>query len=144
MPKGELFINGIDAYENFGLSLTDGALSSLMTPPPNKSLIESAYRKLPGKRVIPKDVVPDARELNLEMHITAPDRSTFYQRYGDFCNELKKGVIVIRTSFQPDVYYRCVYLSCNQFSQFVEQLAKFSLKLSEPDPTNRDETDKNS
>lgn len=144
MPKGELFINSKDAYEEYGLSLSDGALSALMTPAPNKSLIESAYRKLPGKKVIPKDVVQDSREMNLEVHITAPDRSTFYQRYGDFCNELKKGVLEIRTSFQPTVYYRCIYLSCTQFSQFVQQMAKFSLKLSEPDPTNRDETDKNS
>ncbi len=142
--RGDLIINGRDAYEAYGMSLTDGALSALMTPPPNKSLIESSYRKLPGKRVIPKDVVPDARELNLEVHISAPDRSTMLQRYGDFCEVLRGGVLEIQTRYQPGVYYRFIYLSCTQFSQFIGQLAKFSLKLSEPDPTNRDETDKNS
>lgn len=143
MPKGELFINGKDAYDSFGLSLTDGALSALMTPPPIKELIESTYRKRPGKVVIPKDVVLDSRDLNLEMHITAPNRTSFLSRYNSFCNELKGGVLVINTSFQPGVYYRMIYVSCTQFSQFIGQLAKFSLKLNEPDPTNRGQTDKN-
>lgn len=144
MPSGELEINGVDAYDSYGLSLSDGALSALMTPAPNKSLIESSYRKQPGKKVIVRDVVSDSRELNLEVHITAPDKATFYQRYAGFCSELSKGLLVIKTSFQPGVYYRLIYLSCTQFSQFIQQMAKFSLKLSEPDPTNRGETDKNS
>ena len=66
------------------------------------------------------------------------------QRYGDFCEVLRGGVLEIQTKYQPGVYYRFIYLSCTQFSQFIGQLAKFSLKLSEPDPTNRDRTDKNS
>ena len=143
MPSGVLYINDKDAYTAFGLSLADGALSALMTPAPNKSLIESTYRKLPGKRVIPKNVVQDSRELNLEVYITGKDKKTFFQNYAAFCNELKKGTLTIRTSFTGE-YYRCIYLSCTQFTEFVQEMAKFSLKLSEPDPSNRGATDKNS
>ena len=142
MPQGQLFINGQDAYTKFGISLADGALAALMTPAPNKSLIESTYRKLPGKRVILKDVVQDSRELNLEMYITAPNKSEFFLFYSDFCLELAKGKLVINTSFMPSVYFRCIYLSCTQFTEFVQEMAKFSLKLSEPDPSDRGLNDK--
>lgn len=38
--KGELYINGKDAYLTWGISMDDTSLSELMTPPANK-----AYRK---------------------------------------------------------------------------------------------------
>lgn len=148
MPRGELYIrnksgNFVDAYTTWGLSLTDGALSALMTPPPIKELIESTYRKKPGKVVILKDVQPMDRDLTLQVHITAPDKATFYSRYAGFCEVLATGRVELYTSHQPNVYYRFIYVSCSQFSQFVERIAKFSLKLNEPDPTNRGVTDKN-
>lgn len=141
---GELFINHKDAYKEYGMSLTDGSLSALMTPPPIKALIESTYRLKPGKIVIPKNVVFDSRDLTLEVHFTGKDRDTFYENYKKFCKVLEGGVLLINTKYQPDVYYRCIYVSCTQFRQFVESLAKFQLKLNEPDPTNRGEEDKNS
>lgn len=148
MPKGELFIknksgNYVDAYTTWGLSLTDGALSALMTPPPIKELIESTYRKKAGKVVIMKDVVPSDRDLTLQVHITAPDKTTFFSRYQAFCEILAKGRLELYTSHQPNVYYRFIYVSCQQFTQFVERIAKFTLKLNEPDPTNRGVTDAN-
>ena len=40
----ELFINGDDAYEKWGVSLGESALSELMTPPANKAFIENESR----------------------------------------------------------------------------------------------------
>jgi len=144
MPAGELFINGKDAYTTYGVSLTDGGLSALMTPPPMKELIESTYRKKHGKVIIPKDVKMDSRDINLEMHLTAPDKATFFSRYSAFCSELAKGVLTINTKYLSGVYFRVIYLSCTQFTEFVQEMAKFTLKLNEPDPSNRGATDKNS
>jgi hypothetical protein len=148
MPTGELFIkdkngNWKDAYTNWGLSLTDGALSALMTPPPIKALIESTYRKKAGKVVIMKDVKPADRDLTLPVHFTAKTKADFYSRYSAFCEILQTGKLEIKTSHQPTIVYRFIYVSCQQFSQFVERIAKFVLKLNEPDPTNRGETDAN-
>ena len=47
--KGELFINGKDAYLEWGIGLENGALLTLMTPPPNKDLIENKSRLEHGK-----------------------------------------------------------------------------------------------
>lgn len=143
MLKGQLYINGKDAYLTWGIFMDDTALSALMTPAPNKEFISNKYRSKDGKRVIRHNPRLDEREITLAFNMTAKDSGTFLVNYGKFCSEvLAKGELVIRTSFQSSVWYRCIYLSCTQFSQFVQEMAKFSLKLSEPDPSDRGETSK--
>ena len=132
MPQEELFINGKDAYTTWGISMDDTALSALMTPAPNKEFIENKSRMEHGKRVITADPKKDERDLTLQINLTAPDKDTFFARYDSFCNELDKGILEIKTKYQPTIY-----ISCNQFSQFMQGIGKFVLKLNEPNPNNR-------
>ena len=140
MPATQLYINGQDAYNTWGVSLTQESLSALMTPPPLKDWITNDVRNEDGVRYIQGTNVPkkNERALTLTMHITAPDETTFFLRYAAFCSEvLDTGLLTIRTQYQPNTYYRCVYKSCSQFTQFVRQMATFGLSLVEIDPTNR-------
>ncbi len=137
MPKGELFINEKDAYEEWGISMTTASLSTLMTPAGQKDMIETTSRLEDGKRVVTDNPKIADRSLSLAFQLTAPNRDQFFARYESFCKELEKGVLEINTSYQPDVMYRTIYLSCSQFTQFMQGIASFTLKLNEPDPTNR-------
>lgn len=137
MPIGELYINGKDAYGQWGISLSDTALSALMTPPSNKDLIENKSRLEHGKRVIVNNIRLDERNLTLEIHLTAPNKDQFFARYTSFCEELKTGALDIKTKYQPDIVYRTTYISCQQFTQFMQGIAKFVLKINEPNPDNR-------
>ena len=95
------------------------------------------------KRIETDNPILDEREITLPFNMTAKDSDTFMTNYARFCEEvLAKGELVISTRFQPNVWYRCIYLSCTQFSQFIREMAKFSLKLNEPDPSDRGETSK--
>lgn len=148
MATGVLYIknasgNFVDAYTTWGLSLSESALSSLLTPPPLKELIESTYRKKAGKIVILKDAVYADRDLTLQVHITASSKSDFLSKYNAFCSVLATGRVEMFTSLNAGVYYRFIYVSCTQFSEFMGKMAKFSLRLNEPDPTNRGSVDKN-
>lgn len=134
---GELYINGKDAYITWGISMDDTALSALMTPAPNKELIENKSRLEHGKRVITSNPKKDERNLTLQINLTAPDKDTFFARYYSFCKELDSGTLEIKTKYQPEVIYRTVYLSCQQFSQFMQGIGKFVLKLNEPNPSDR-------
>lgn len=134
---GELFINGKDAYIEWGISFDDTALSSLMSPPPNKELIENKSRLIHGKSVIAENIKVDERSLTLQINLTALTKDMFFERYSSFCKELKKGKLDIKTKYQPNIMYRTIYLSCTQFSQFMQGIGKFSLKLNEPNPENR-------
>lgn len=143
MPRGQLFINDTDVFTSFGVSLDNQALSALMTPPSVKDYPYNKSRLNHGSRpVLTLPVRFDERTLTLTGHITAPDEASFFKRYNDFISFLTSSPLLeIRTTFQPDTIYRCSYLSCAQFTQFMRSIAKFSLKLKEWNPANRNTQD---
>ena len=135
---GDVTINNADAFERYGINLEDGALSTLMTPPPLKEFVESKSRLQHGKKVIAKSPKYDEREITLPFHLIAKSKEEFFQKYNLFCDEvLAHGKFELKTRYQPGIVYRLVYLSCTQFRQFIREMAVFSLKVSEPDPNDR-------
>mgnify|MGYP000084772831 CR=1 FL=1 len=134
---GELFINNKDAYLEWGLFMDETSLSSLMTPAPNKNFIENKSRLQNGKRMIKANPKKNDRNLTLQINFTANNKESFFEKYYSFCKELDTGSLDIKTKYQPDVVYKTIYISCNQFSQFMQGIAKYVLKLNEPDPTDR-------
>ena len=141
MPKGELFINNKDSYDNWGISLDTSSLSALMTPAPNQEFIENKSRLEHGKRVIAATPKVDERSLTLTINLTAKNEDEFFEKYDSFCQELATGVLNIRSKYQPNIVYRTIYLSCNQFTQFMRGIAHFSLKIVEPNPMDRNIND---
>ena len=140
MPKGQLYINGVDAFVKWGISLNQDGLSALMTPAPNKEYISNGSRLEHGVRYadIPSMAKVDERQVNITFNLIASTEEQFFTRYAAFCTEvLEPGVVNIRTSFQPTILYRCVYVSCTQFAQFMRGIAHYSLRLIEPNPKNR-------
>lgn len=87
--------------------------------------------------VTPDKVAKDGSHKTLQINLTAPDKDTFFRRYDSFCDELETGVLEIKTKYQPAVVYKTIYQSCQQFSQFMQGIGKFVLKLNEPNPKNR-------
>lgn len=137
MAANDVTINGKDAYTQWGISFDTSSLSALMTPPPMKAFIEGKSRLEHGKRVITNNPKTDERTLTLTLNLTAKDETEFFARYNSFCEELKTGVLNISTRYQSGVVYKTIYLSCNQFTQFMRGIAKFSLRLNEPNCTDR-------
>ena len=137
--KGELFINGKDAYAEWGVSMDTSSLSALMTPAANKDLPENKSRLEHGKRVITDASIIkiDERQFTLTINLTAKNEVEFFTRYNSFCEELATGRLNIYTKYQPGVVYKTIYKSCNQFTQFMRGIAHFSLKLEEPNPKDR-------
>lgn len=135
--EGEFYINDKDAYTTWGISMDTSSLSALMTPPPMKEFIENKSRLENGKRVITSDSKIDERNITLTFNLTAKSEDQFFVRYNSFCEELATGVLHIRSKYQPNVVYKTIYLSCNQFTQFMRGIASFSLKLVEPNPVDR-------
>lgn len=137
MKKNELWINGEDAFDLWGVSLSETSLSELMVPSSNKAYIENESRLQHGKQIIVADSKMDARSITLQVNLIADNESQFFDRYDRFCKVLANGTLNIRTCYRPDVVYKTVYVSCSQFSQFMRGIAKFSLKLIEPNPNDR-------
>lgn len=137
MPIGQLKINGEDAFEKWGMSLSHQGLSALMTPPPVKAYVTNKTRVEHGTRVASTDTKVDERVISVPFHITAPNETVFFRRYRELMAVLASGVVEIWTSLNPKECYRCLYQSCTQFGEYQREMAKFTLKLYEPDPTDR-------
>lgn len=130
-----LTINGTDAYSAWGVSMDDTSLAALMTPAPTKDRITSTSRIEHGTRVVTDAPVYLAeRDITLQLNLTAKTEPEFFARYSAFCAELQKPELVISTISGT---YHCVYISCQQFSQFMRGIGKFVLRLKEYNPANR-------
>lgn len=133
-----LIINNADAYERYGIILADSGFSALRKPAPNKPFVESKSRLQHGKRVIVKNPRKDERQLILPIEMCAVDKTDFLAKYDLFVSEvLDGGEIILSTSSQPNVFYRCLYDDCQQYTEFIQESAKFMLALTEPNPNNR-------
>lgn len=139
----EILINNKWALTEYGITLDDGAISSLMTPPPMKEYITNSSHLEHGERIVRSGnlvVNPrfDARDVNLQIHLEADTREEFLARYNKFCKEvLSKGSIHLSHRYDPDVEYKFLYQACNQYQQWCFGVAKFILKLHEYNPADR-------
>ncbi len=158
MPAGELFIklaevpqtdvvlgrvaNGqtwYDAFVRYGVSFEDGAISALRTLPTMKELVENKNRLRHGKQVLRTTARMDEMDYTLPFHIVASSKEDFESKYNSFRAEvLQAGYFDIRTSWISDATYKFTYQSCTQLTQFRGEMAVFSLKVNEPDPSDRD------
>lgn len=128
--------NAYDAYTEWGVSLSDGSISALLTPPQLKEFPNNESRLEDGTRynvISPKFA---QRDVTLEIHMVSNSLLQMLQKYASFCAMLKNGEFALHTALIPDMTFRFIYQSCSQFSQ-LGGIAKYTLKLIEPDPTNR-------
>lgn len=143
MPRGTCTIyNWVSTYDikqTWGVSLSDGAISTLLTPPAVKQRISNESRLEHGKRIdirVPNKY--EARELTLEMHLIAPDFATFLTNYRGFLAALTaspEGIILNFNIYGQSITYRLQYLSCTQFAAYNGQLGKFAVRFIERDPS---------
>ena len=80
----------IDAYTRYGISLDDTAMSKLMTPAPNKDVVENKSDLEHGKRVERSvtGVKKDERNVSIILNLTASTKAQFLIYYGLFCTEI--------------------------------------------------------
>ena len=133
-----IFINGQNAKDTWGVLTTSNTLSNLLAPAPMKDYITNTSRLENGTRYDAENVKVAARDVNLEIQMIADSPEQFYARHSAFCKELQKGNLNMYIDDRPDVIYRFVYRSCSQYTQFCRGIATLSLKLTEPNPMNRE------
>ena len=143
MPRGELYIRKkgdatfVDAFNTYGVSLSSGSINALLTPASQKEVPTNKSRLIDGDIALPIAPKVDAREIALEMHITAHNESVFWLRYNSFMNLLENRDIELYVSKRPDDIFKLEYTSCTQFAQYMYGIAKYSLKFKEHNPKDR-------
>lgn len=136
----DLTINDKDARTTWGIIPNTKLMAGLLAPAPVKDAIQSESRLEHGTRtIIPEASVKLAkRDITLEVGLMAPSLTEFYALYKSFMEELTSGWLRIASPrYLPGVVFHCRYVSCTQFTNYNGRIAKFILKLEEPNPNNR-------
>ena len=145
MPHGQLNIfnwAGVndDAFDLYGVSLSDGAIATLLAPAAAKERVSNESRLESGKRIDIQAPTPfQARELTLEMHRIAATYEQFLTRYRAFMDAITatgQGILLSYTVYGQQIRFKLQYLSCTQFAAYNGQLAKFALRFVERTPGN--------
>lgn len=128
-----VYINGRDAFNFWGISFPPEAINAICAPLANKAYIENESRDEHGSRIIVYNPKLAKREVTIEMHLSALDEYNFNIYYQRLMYLFEIGKFTLT---HKDVNYKFVYQSCSQFSR-VGNIAKFVLKLVEPNPKDR-------
>ncbi len=137
--KGELLINGKDAWTTWGVCMGEGFLDSIDAPVPMKDYIENESRLEHGKRIITENAKVDSRNFTLEFTIMGSTESDYRAKKKAFESELYKGPITVQIPKLNSEVYRLVYLgkSISYGLSLNRCFGKFSAKFEEPNPANR-------
>lgn len=141
--KGNMRINGKDAYETWGAYLLDGSVSALMASAGTKTYIENESRLQNGKRVIRTDKAGNslarvaARDVMLQIGINATGYADLQTKLQGLLDELMKDTSAVMVAELGNAIFHLDYISVSNFSQLRGRLAKYAIKFNEPNPANR-------
>lgn len=147
MPHGQLKIYNwdgtgttYDAFDTWGVSLSDGAISTLLAPPAAKDRVSNESRLEDGRRIDTEAQTRfQAREMTLEMHLIASTYEQFLSRRRAFLQALTASGRGVRIMFVYDgqqTQFDVRYLSFTQFAVYGGTLGKFAVRFIEPKPNN--------
>lgn len=137
--KGELYINGYDAWEAWGVNMDEGFLVSIDAPVSMKPFIYSESRLENGRRVDVSNPKMAHRELTIGFTITGTSKEDHKSKKDAFIKELQKGKFTVNIPELGDETYHLVY-SGKAVSYGLSKTGCFShfkTKVEEPDPSKR-------
>ena len=137
--KGDLFINGKDAWETWGVNMGDGFLDAIDGFLPMKEFIENDSRKQHGKRVLYVEPKVASRDLTLHFTIKGEDESDFRAKRKAFESQLYKGKLEVVVPALGGDIYKLTYLgkSVSYAMNITRTFCTISAKFEEPNPMDR-------
>lgn len=136
--KGDLFINGKDAFEIWGVNMNEGFLNNLLTPPPAKGYVENKSRLENGKQIVFDNEKEDEREISLVFTIKGTSQSDYLSKFRAFMAEMSTGLVAVNVPVIGSEKFRVYYKNSVSFAISVDRtFSKIAIKVFEPDPSNR-------
>ena len=137
--RGDLYINGKDAWLTWGVNMGDDFLDAIDGFAPMKEYIENESRLEDGKRVV--KVVPKiaSRELTLHFTIMGDSQRDYRHKRVAFEEELRSGFIDVRVPILGEHVYHLIYLgkSVAYAMNVARTFCTVSAKFEEPNPASR-------
>lgn len=137
--KGELYINGKDAWTEWGVNMGEGFIDAIDSLAPMKDYIENDSRLEHGKRVLVVNPKVASRDLTLHFTIKGASEADFRSKRKAFEAELYKGSVNINVPVLGTEVYHLIYLgkSVSYGLSRTRAFCTLSAKFEEPNPMNR-------
>lgn len=138
--KGQLYINGKDAYTYWGVGMGDNFIDNIETPASIKNLPSNESRLEHGKRVITDESIVRlaSRDVTLQFHICGNSQSDYLDKKKAFIQELQKGKIDISIPSRGSEVYHLVFQGKQVSFPQTTMEGKLSAKFEEPNPADRE------
>lgn len=139
--NGLLYINGLDAWEQWKIGLIKGSYASLMSLVPPKEYIKNSNQNQNGTQVFFDPKVSE-RDVILQFGILCDTPRDLYRRFNDFKKEIFNNTVELSVPVEPVLTrYHFLFLSMTDpVIHFKNNTGTFSIRFNEPDPTNQEST----
>ena len=136
----DLLINGVDAYQTWGVTMGDGFMSALRSSAPLKEYVKNDCALMDGVQYCSENPKINERELVLQFRIEGSTPSEYDANYDAFMRVLQAGDVTIQVPSRTDKIYRLKYTgnSITYAENIQGTFGKHSAKFKEPNPTDRD------
>ena len=136
---GELYINGKDAWIEWGVNMGEDFINEIDAFVPMKELIENDSRLEHGKRILLANPRIASRELTLHFTIKGDSETDYRAKRKAFEQELQKLAVDIKVPAIGTEVYHLVYLgkSVAYALNLSRTFCTVSAKFEEPNPMNR-------
>lgn len=136
---GELYINGKDAWTEWGVNMGEGFLDAIDGFAPMKEYIENDSRLEHGKRVLVADPKVASREVTLHFTIMGVSQADYRAKRIAFEEELRNGSVDVIVPELGEHVYHLVYLGKNVTYglNMSRTFSTLSAKFDEPNPMER-------
>ena len=137
--KGELIINGVDAYESWGVRMGKGFLDAIDTFIPMKDYVVNSSRLEHGERILLGTPKVAARDVTLSFTINGVSEGDYRNKRKLFEEELQKGMVQIVVPALGVEVYKLIYIgkSPSYNMNFSRTFSELSVKFREPNPKDR-------
>ena len=129
-----------DLYETYGVTLTRGWREALLKPAAVKDYSKNDSRLEDGIRIIAKKEYAKKKERDIQLSflLEAENETQYLANYEKFLNDIAySGMIYLKVPVMNKVF-KVVYTDCQKFGDFGLEKGNFTLKLTEPNPADRD------
>ena len=129
-----------DLYETYGVTLTRGWREALLKPAAVKDYSKNDSRLEDGIRIIAKKEYAKKKERDIQLPfiLEAESETQYLANYEKFLNDIAySGMIYLKVPVMNKVF-KVVYTDCQKFGDFGLEKGNFTLKLTEPNPADRD------
>ncbi len=135
----DLLINGLDAYQQWGVRMGDGFMGALRAGAPMKEYITNSSALKHGVDYCAVTPKLDERDLTLAFTIEGDTASEYETHYDSFLTVLQAGDVTVQVPSRSSKVYHLKYTGKQiTYAESIDgTFSKMSAKFKEPNPTNR-------